>query len=161
MTKKAKLALSAGWAGCDLTPSCFLCWHKQVDSLSQWLAGHVSLECPSLPNSCTESSALLSDVRCLMGELTWGGKGSFPQDSFQIPGPNQSELFWQVNKIIKADLQCITRISHTAISYRVKENAILSRNYFPLIISEIIFVLFKERQRSHKKIKKNVKSTTF
>lgn len=62
-----------------------------------------------------------------MGELTWDRKHNFPRDSFQIPGPNQSEVFWQENKISKADLLCMTRISYTFISYRVKKNMILSK----------------------------------
>lgn len=127
VTKKGKLALSAGWAGFDLSPSCFFCWQKQADSLSQCLAGHVRSECPALPTSHTELSAVLSELRCPMAELTWSRKGSFPLDSFQIPGPNQCEMFWQENKISKTDLQCVTRISHTLISYRVKENTILFR----------------------------------
>ena len=156
---EASTILWLGWVW-FLSPSHFLCWQKQVDSTAcpnGWQGG-ASSDGPPLPTSPTESPATFLDGRCLTGELTWGRKHSFPQDVFQISRPNQSDGFWQANKISKADLQCKTQISQPLISCRETSpwfsqvrtkyfKYSWKRDYFPLIISEITPVLVKERHR--------------
>lgn len=158
---KAKLALSSGWAGSDFESQLFslLTEAGGQHCLPQRLAGHASSDSPPPPTS-TESPATFWDGRCLTGELTLG---SFPQDGSQIPKPNQTDGFWQANKISKADLQRKTQISHPLISSREKRPWVSqvrtkylkyswNRDYFPLIILERIPVLVKERQRYNTKV---------